>query len=345
MSLLELIADNERDIMAHQVHHYSMSNGDYASNMGSWNANHVLREWDWAKSQYLSKVFGEQLILKREVEFNKGLDEIMGELDEVNFPNCLNELIGIFDSMTSYLDAPTWMSEKTRLSFKEKVPECLHEVSSAMGWELRRTVYALCSNHNLATNSYEGVTVEIPLPTGKSLKVNRGCRALKTLGKLIEGFGLDMKEFEQYRIKHSQILNQKKLKGTLCISIHPLDYVTMSDNDSGWESCMSWENSGCYRQGTVEMMNSTCVVVAYLEAEFGNATEYVVTYNANGGSGSVESETVVAGESVVLDNGSGLTYTSHTFKGWGTNPSATQVLTSPYTPTGDVTLYAVWEEN
>ena len=87
------------------------------------------------------------------------------------------------------------------------------------------------------------------------------------------------------------------------------------------------------------------LAVAYLEAEFGNATEYVVTYNANGGSGSVDSVTVVAGGSVVLDDGSELTYTSHTFKGWGTNPSATQVLTSPYTPTGDVTLYAVWEEN
>ena len=85
--------------------------------------------------------------------------------------------------------------------------------------------------------------------------------------------------------------------------------------------------------------------VAYIETEFGTETEYVVTYNANGGTGEVESETVVAGQSVVLDDGTGLTYTDHTFVGWGTNPSSTVAVTSPYTPTGDVTLYAIWEAN
>ena len=41
----------------------------------------------------------------------------------------------------------------------------------------------------------------------------------------------------------------------------------MSDNNSGWESCMSWRNNGCYRRGTVEMMNSPYVIVAYLMLE------------------------------------------------------------------------------
>jgi hypothetical protein len=40
--------------------------------------------------------------------------------------------------------------------------------------------------------------------------------------------------------------------------------MTMSDNTYDWDSCMSWVSEGCYRQGTVEMMNSPCVVVAYL---------------------------------------------------------------------------------
>lgn len=85
--------------------------------------------------------------------------------------------------------------------------------------------------------------------------------------------------------------------------------------------------------------------VAYIEAEFGQATEYVITYNANGGTGEVDSETVVAGQSVALSDGTGLTYTDHTFKGWGTNPSSTLAVASPFTPTGDITLYAIWEAN
>ena len=64
--------------------------------------------------------------------------------------------------------------------------------------------------------------------------------------------------------KHSEILNDKKIHCTLTISIHPLDFLTMSDNGQGWESCMSWKNDGCYHQGTVEMMNSNCVFCCYL---------------------------------------------------------------------------------
>jgi hypothetical protein len=64
------------------------------------------------------------------------------------------------------------------------------------------------------------------------------------------------------------VLNQKKIKGTLCLSIHPMDYVTMSDNDHGWSSCMGWiDDPGDYRLGTIEMMNSPYVVVAYLKSD------------------------------------------------------------------------------
>lgn len=85
--------------------------------------------------------------------------------------------------------------------------------------------------------------------------------------------------------------------------------------------------------------------VAYLESVFGQETSYVVTYNVNGGTGTVASATVTAGNSVELNDGTGLTYADHTFKGWGTNPNATTPLTSPYTPNADTTLYAIWEAN
>ena len=85
--------------------------------------------------------------------------------------------------------------------------------------------------------------------------------------------------------------------------------------------------------------------ITYLEGVFGQEIEYVVTYNVNGGTGTVDSETVEIGESIELDDGTGLTYADHTFKGWGTNPSATTPLTSPFTPTADTTLYAIWEVN
>lgn len=261
MGLLEMITDEEQALMLHQVKHYAMSNGDYAD-LSAWNINHILREWGWAKGQHLAKMFGDSLILRKHIQFNKDADEIAEELDNLEYPNCFDVLMRKFDAATRLLDNHMWhYDDDPRVA-----PECLTTLDLDTAYEVRRVVYNLCSNWTLARNVYNGATIEIPTPSGKSIKVNRGCRAIKTIGKLIDAFGLDMAEFENYRIKHSQTLNQKKLEGDLCISIHPLDYVTMSDNDSGWESCMSWENQGCYRQGTVEMMNSPYVVVAYLEA-------------------------------------------------------------------------------
>jgi phi13 family phage major tail protein len=72
-------------------------------------------------------------------------------------------------------------------------------------------------------------------------------------------------------------------------------------------------------------------------------TTYTVTYNVNGGSGTVAPATVTAGESVTLNDGSGITPPSNkTFSGWGLTEDATETVASPYTPTGNVTLYAVY---
>lgn len=71
---------------------------------------------------------------------------------------------------------------------------------------------------------------------------------------------------------------------------------------------------------------------------------YTVAYDVNGGTGSVTSATVTVGESVELNDGAGITPPENkTFKGWGLSGDATEVVESPYTPSGDVTLYAIYE--
>lgn len=90
---------------------------------------------------------------------------------------------------------------------------------------------------------------------------------MPTLHKIVTTFGLDEEKFERLRLFQSRILQNANTYGTLCLSIAPIDFISMSDNDSGWNSCMSWvDHHGEYRQGTVEMMNSPCVLVAYLKA-------------------------------------------------------------------------------
>lgn len=73
-------------------------------------------------------------------------------------------------------------------------------------------------------------------------------------------------------------------------------------------------------------------------------TYYTVSYNVNGGTGSIDGVTVTAGSSILLDDGAGLTPpTGKELAGWAkTSGSSTPTVSSPYTPTGDTVLYAVW---
>jgi phi13 family phage major tail protein len=71
---------------------------------------------------------------------------------------------------------------------------------------------------------------------------------------------------------------------------------------------------------------------------------YRITYDLMDGTGTVADETVTAGESVTLEDGTNITPPSgKEFSGWATTSTATTPnVTSPYTPSGDVTLYAVY---
>ena len=75
-----------------------------------------------------------------------------------------------------------------------------------------------------------------------------------------------------------------------------------------------------------------------------NVGTLTVTYNVNGGTGSVDAQTVIAGNSITLSDGTGITPPDDKeFAGWATTDSATEAdVTSPYTPTENVTLYAVY---
>ncbi len=89
--------------------------------------------------------------------------------------------------------------------------------------------------------------------------------------------------------------------------------------------------------------NGTYDISEYANAVV-NVGIYTVSYNANGGTGTVASQTVIAGNEIELSDGTGLTAPEDKeFAGWATEDDATEPdVTSPYKPTGNVTLYAVY---
>jgi uncharacterized repeat protein (TIGR02543 family) len=75
-----------------------------------------------------------------------------------------------------------------------------------------------------------------------------------------------------------------------------------------------------------------------------NIVSHKLTFDLNGGTGTVSTGSYVSGASVTLPT-DGFTYDKHTFVGWTTMPGATYTnVSSPYTmPDADTTLYAVWQ--
>lgn len=62
----------------------------------------------------------------------------------------------------------------------------------------------------------------------------------------------------------SQIIQKNRITGQFCISIHPLDYLTISENNSNWRSCHAL--NGEYRSGNLSYMLDPSTIVCYIKS-------------------------------------------------------------------------------
>ena len=210
---------------------------------------YILKEWNFQK-QKLYTLLGNQLIFTKDICIEKDKTIMEAQMKEMVNQSAFKENI-------------------LNLSRVNK-EHCLMEVASTYPWESVFSVLDwLFYPNELIENKITGRSDSPAKITfkesGHNIQISNGTKPLRALKKIAEECHVD--GFEEFRLMHSRILNDKKLKGQLCLSIHPLDYMTMSDNNCAWTSCMSWrEHIGAYRAGTVEMMNSPVVVEAYLKS-------------------------------------------------------------------------------
>ena len=222
---------------------------------------HLLRHWNEAKSKYLESIFGDQLIITKPIKFNEDKYDLWNKMSDLinkdsRVNRFYNDITNVYRERAA--DSPWGSPERQSYHFVA----CLFNDVTLTDNKVQDTRFD--------TNKHT-----FDLPIGDEIfKVQRGSKPMRIISKIANAYKIGIEpdedgisDFEYFRLKHSLALNQKVLTGDLCLSIHPLDYMTMSDNDEGWDSCMSWENDGEYKQGTVEMMNSPCVVVGYLASE------------------------------------------------------------------------------
>lgn len=275
MDIFEKLPSDDVELIRRYINNYGGSDEEN-SYMESCEMQHFLRFWSRAKDP-LYRMFGEQFILKREVCFEKDSDDLQDEMDEaMRYSDCV--------------------VSNFRIEYERTIDKM--DLSSEVTYELKRFTRDM---YMLVKNIYDGPPIIIPAKhtvDGHPLQINSNCKVSKMLGKICKAIGFSysmwrcsecgrtfayteepkckqcggeweqIDGYEAFRRAHSLVLNQKMVRGNMCLSIHPLDYITMSDNDSGWDSCMHWvEDPGDYRLGTIEMMNSPYCIVAYVEAK------------------------------------------------------------------------------
>lgn len=219
--------------------------------------SYILRFWETNK-KHIFDAFGGKFILKKEMVYEKDDDEIEKTIRSINrtHPFVRNFRNFCIDYFEKYTEKHHNDDDFNYYDTRDK----------------RDCAMYLTDPDGLVKSRYDSASVSFETPEGNTIKIQNGAKPIRMLGKLAQAFGIE--DFENYRIKISQALNQRSISGTFCLSIHPLDYMTMSDNECDWYSCMNWMNGGEYRMGTVEMMNSPMVIVGYLESKspmaFGN---------------------------------------------------------------------------
>lgn len=241
INLIDKLSDKDKKTMNLYLDKYGCNKEDRIS-LENW-----LEDWSHA-NQKLYKLLGNNLILSFPLVYEKREAELRREISDILYENIIEgefSLNGDYHNFYwEYIRYQDYITEDNKRFF---------------------------NNLSFIENFISGKTelgIKIKKPNAKKmLQIQPGTKILKALGRVIDYFKdeypFNIKVFEEFKKRYSIIMTEKKITTTFCISIHPMDYITMSDNNSNWQSCMNWMHEGCYHTGTIEMMNSNNVLCCY----------------------------------------------------------------------------------
>lgn len=104
---------------------------------------------------------------------------------------------------------------------------------------------------NITSKQYQYNGITIP----KGMKIVKAFKFFEHDKRLLE-------EMQNYA---SRLIQEDKIEGELCFSVHPLDFLSSSENTYNWRSCHSLD--GEYRAGNLSYMLDSSTVICYLRTE------------------------------------------------------------------------------
>ena len=96
----------------------------------------------------------------------------------------------------------------------------------------------------------------------KGQKIPKGMKLVKAFKYFIDYNPNFLSEIQD---KASRIIQEDKISGTLCFSVHPLDFLSVSENNYNWRSCHALD--GDYRAGNLSYMTDSSTFICYLKGE------------------------------------------------------------------------------
>lgn len=144
------------------------------------------------------------------------------------------------------------------LSHKEKMLRVNDFIESvAMTWDNEPLADFIDANKE---TFFQNI-VENGMVLGDNTKVPKGMKLVKAF----KFFESDKKVLEDLQNRASMIIQEDKIEGYLCFSVHPLDFLSTSENTYNWRSCHALD--GEYRAGNLSYMMDKSTVVCYLKGD------------------------------------------------------------------------------
>lgn len=193
--------------------------------------------------------------VKKVIGFSQEFSSDIFDVDELmeKWLEAKRDIIEAFDGKLIYEVPEPVQFHLDPVDRTRKLDDFIHRIQSVYHNSDLASFLALNSEgfyNNSVCEVYEKDEIKIP----KGMK----------LVKAFKFFEKDKALLEQFQIQASQVIQEDKIEGRLCFSVHPLDYLSSSVNGYNWRSCHALD--GEFRAGNLSYMLDQSTIICYLKS-------------------------------------------------------------------------------
>ncbi len=166
----------------------------------------------------------------------------------------------------------SWKTSKDKFIklFRGLIYECPEEIEFTLSKEIQNSRAMQFSDfvYDSFNNEELSMFLDKNLDGFYDNKVINGDGVVPKGMKLIKAFKFfekDKNKLHKIQDMASQLVQENKIKGKLCFSVHPLDFLSSSENTYNWRSCHAL--NGDYRAGNLSYMVDEVTFMVYLKGE------------------------------------------------------------------------------